>query len=272
MSKRNCKSLKLINQLLEPIAEMKIRYLSDIHLEFIQPQKLKRLVLDEILPAEDSEICVLAGDIGNPYSINYDLFMKFISSHFIKTFVIPGNHEYYQKEKTMEETNLFMEEYFKQYQNISFLLNRSEQYRDYTFVGSTLWSYIKDPTFQINDVYKIPKFDYMKYNKLNRVCIEFLEEAICKNEKCIVITHHLPSKQFIDPKYNTIKDKPYQQWFYSDMDLFIHTYHNKIKCWFYGHTHTPSTHKLNDISFLCNPIGYPGENNKIDLNKTFTLE
>jgi predicted phosphohydrolase len=251
---------------------MKIRYLSDIHLEFIQPQKLKRLVLDQIVPADDSEICVLAGDIGNPYSINYDLFMKFVSSHFVKTFVIPGNHEYYQKEKTMEETNLFMEEYFKQYQNISFLLNRCEQYGDYTFVGSTLWSYIKDPTFQINDVYNIPNFDYIKYNELNQVCVKFLEEAVGSNEKCIVITHHLPSKQFIDHKYNTIKDKPYQQWFYSDMDLFIHTYHNKIKFWFYGHTHTPSTHKINDISFLCNPIGYPGENNKTDLNKTFTLE
>jgi predicted phosphodiesterase len=257
----------------QPLAtgKMKIRYLSDIHLEFIKPLKLQRLVLDQIAPAEEGEICILAGDIGYPESENYDLFMKFVNNHFIKTFVIPGNHEYYNKFKIVEEMDTFMEEYFKQHPNITLLNNRTEKYGDYTFVGTTLWSYIKDPMFSTNDVYQIPNFDYMKCNELNRICIKFLEDSIAKNENCIVITHHLPSKQFIDPKYNTIRDRPYQQWFYSDMDLFIHTYHDKIKYWFYGHTHTASKNKVNNILFLCNPIGYPGENNKVELNKTVLL-
>ena len=81
---------------------MKIRYFSDLHLEFIQTHKLKRLILDNILPIEGEEICILAGDIGYPDSENYDIFMKFISKHFIKTFVILGNHEYYQKGKNVK--------------------------------------------------------------------------------------------------------------------------------------------------------------------------
>lgn len=35
-------------------------------------------------------------------------------------------------------------------------------------------------------------------------------------------------------------------------------------CWIYGHTHTPTRVNkiIKKISFLCNPIGFPGENQK----------
>jgi hypothetical protein len=46
-----------------------------------------------------------AGDIGNPYRSNYDVFMKYISEKFKQTFVSPGNHEYDNKTKTIQETN-----------------------------------------------------------------------------------------------------------------------------------------------------------------------
>ena len=114
---------------------MLIRYLSDLHLEFIYPQYLNKFFKKIPLPKEN-EICVLAGDIGNPFTTNYDMFMKWISKHFIKTFVIPGNHEYYNKNKTISETNQHMEEYFVQYDNITFLNNAYEIYQDYCFIGS----------------------------------------------------------------------------------------------------------------------------------------
>jgi len=55
------------------------------------------------------------------------------------------------------------------------------------------------------------------------------------------------------------------------MDELIERNRNKIKCWIYGHTHTPSNLTINSIPFLCNPIGYPNENVKIDLGKTITI-
>ena len=45
----------------------------------------------------------------------------------------------------------------------------------------------------------------------------------------------------------------------------------KIKCWIYGHTHTPSDVIKNGIPFLCNPIGYPDENKNLDFKKTITI-
>ena len=82
---------------------MKVRYFSDLHLEFIKPNKIEEFIRK--IPSGINEICILAGDIGNPYQTNYNIFMKFISNNFKKTFYITGNHEYYNKKKKIQETN-----------------------------------------------------------------------------------------------------------------------------------------------------------------------
>ena len=64
--------------------------------------------------------------------------MKHIDKSFKKTFVIPGNHEYYNNSKTMEETNNHMNNYFKQYSNIRYLKDDYEIYNNHCFIGTTL--------------------------------------------------------------------------------------------------------------------------------------
>ena len=252
------------------IEMIKIRYFSDLHLEFIKPDEIDFFI--QKIPSGENEICVLAGDIGNPYHSNYDTFMHFISDHFIKTFVIAGNHEYYNPTKTIEETNDFIETYFQKFNNISFLNNNYEYYSNYCFIGTTLWSKIIHPQYEINDMHKIPHFDYIQYNRLNMLSVDFLEDAVANNKNCIVITHHVPSNSFIDIKYKTQSMLPYNQWFYCNMDQLIQTYANRIKCWIYGHTHTPSYNILNGTPFLCNPIGYPNENSINDFHRSIIID
>jgi predicted phosphohydrolase len=249
--------------------KINIRYLSDLHLEFIKPNKIEKFI--KKIPCSVDEICILAGDIGNPYQLNYDIFMKFISKNFKKTFVISGNHEYYNKTKTIQETNEFMKNYFNNFDNISFLNNNYEIYDNYCFIGTTLWSKITNPQYEINDIIKIPNFNYIEYNKLNMLSIDFLEHTLENNENCIVITHHVPSYSLIDIKYKTQDILPYNQWFYCNMDNLIETKGHKIKCWIYGHTHTPSNLIINEIPFLCNPIGYPNENKNLNFLSTITI-
>ena len=239
---------------------MLIRYLSDLHLEFIKPKNLQK-ILDKIKSVNNKEVCVLAGDIGNPYQPIYDNFMEHINETFKKTFVISGNHEYYNKTKTIEETNAFLENYFKKFDNISFLNNSYEHHNDNCFVGTTLWSKIYDPFHEINDVYQIPSLDCNKYNHMHNESVEFLKQTLLNNKNNIIITHHMPSFSLIDTKYTIPSMTPYHQWFSSDMDEFINEHQNNIKCWIYGHTHMPSNKTINNIPFLCNPIGYPNENN-----------
>jgi predicted phosphohydrolase len=246
---------------------MKIRYFSDVHLEFIKPKHIETLIRK--IPPGMNEVCILAGDIGNPYQPNYDTFMNFISQHFKKTFVIPGNHEYYYH--PIDETTEFMKTYFQKFDNISLLNNTYEIYENHCFIGTTLWSKITNPSNKINDMYNIPGFDYLHYNRLNRISVDFLEDALEKNENNIVITHHMPSSSLIDIKYLTPEMRPYNQWFYCDMDDLIVSQQKKIKAWFYGHTHTPSTTTIHDIPFVCNPIGYPGENRLEDFQKNIII-
>lgn len=252
------------------ITNIKIRYFSDLHLEFIKYNKIERFI--KKIPIGIDEICILAGDIGNPYSLNYNTFMEFINKNFKKTFVISGNHEYYNKTKNIQETNDFLQEYFQKFNNISFLNNNFEYYENYCFIGTTLWSKIINPNYEINDVIKIPNFDYIQYNRLNLLSVDFLEDALINNENCIIITHHVPSYSLIDVKYKTQHMQPYNQWFYSNMDELIEIHKNKIKCWFYGHTHTQSNLLINEIPFLCNPIGYPNENTKLNFEMIFEIK
>jgi predicted phosphohydrolase len=251
---------------------MIITYLSDLHLEFLKPKSVYKLLEQIVLP-KLNEICVLAGDIGNIHTNKecYDIFMKFISKNFKKTFVITGNHEYYNKRCTIPETDIIMSDYFKQFDNISLLNNTFELYDNHCFIGSTMWSNITDFRYKINDVKKIPNFNCIQYNELNASCINFLKDIISKNDNCIVITHHMPSESLIHQKYKTLEMQLYNKWFYCDMDNVIKNNKEKIKAWIYGHTHTPSNTKLHTVTVVCNPIGYLNENSNNDFNKIIEL-
>lgn len=150
--------------------------------------------------------------------------------------------------------------------------NTYEIYDNHCFIGTTLWCKITNPQYKISDVTKIPNFDYIEYNRLNRLSVDFLEDALQNNKNCIVITHHIPSSSLIDIKYKTPQMIHYNQWFCCIMDDFIERKKDKIKCWIYGHTHTPSNIMINEIPFLCNPIGYLGENIDLDFQKTITID
>jgi predicted phosphohydrolase len=240
---------------------LKIKYMSDLHLEIVNPKKICRY-LKQI--KSDTDICILAGDIGKPKKDHYDKIMDFMNKNFKKTFVITGNHEYYGS--SIEEIDDYLEEYFKKYENISFLNNKSEYYKGKYFIGSTMWSHIKDNGYFINDIRNINGMTIEKYNNLNKKCTNFIKKNI--KDDAIVITHHMPSYTLTDPFYIK-KYGVYNQWFYCDMDEFIKS--NRIKYWIYGHTHIPNECSIENTKFLCNPIGYPGENQKVNFNREFKL-
>jgi predicted phosphodiesterase len=244
---------------------LKIKYISDLHLEFVKKNKIPRY-LKQIKP--DADICILAGDVGNPKEDHYKETMDYMTENFEKTFVITGNHEYYGS--SIEETDDYLTNFFKKYENISFLNNKSEYYKGKHFIGTTLWSHIKDNGYFINDLKNIKDMTLEKYNNMNKKNVKYLEENIKDGEdhNTIIITHHMPSYELIDPFYKK-KYGVYNQWFYCDMDKFIKS--NKIKYWIYGHTHIPNECIKDDTTFLCNPIGYPRENLKINFNKTFLI-
>ncbi len=242
--------------------KISVQILSDIHLEFMSRDSFTTFCNIYFQPK--SNICVLAGDIGNPFNSMYDEFLHLINYQFKKTFIIAGNHEYYGS--TISDTNLQINKLVEKYPNISFLNNSFEDYEGIRWIGTTLWTHIKpNPSVYINDMNQIKNFDIEQYNYLHMISSKVLksafEDCIINAKRAVVITHHMPMERLVDEKFKTNRMKPYNQWFVADMDDFINENKSCINAWIYGHTHTPSMSKHFGIPFCCNPLGYQGENN-----------
>lgn len=91
--------------------------------------------------------------------------------------------------------------------------------------------------------------------------IENLRKLINKEkniyQKCnVMITHVNPSfdEKHIDKKYHNNQTNTFFTFngskFYRD---------GTMKYWVFGHTHDSIEYEINDVKFLCNPLGYPNE-------------
>lgn len=237
---------------------MRIRYFSDFHTEF------RSLFDPSIIKPGKDEILILAGDMGQPSLIEYYSLFEYLSQNFKKIFYVPGNHEYYSSTNHFGITQEIIPSTLSKFKNVSVLDCRDEVYEGYHFVGATMWSHVKDHQYKINDVYSIPEMNISLYNDLNREEVEYLTTTIDSPlpegiKGRIVITHHIPSESLIDPIY---KYDNYNQWFFSDMDDVIRRNRDKIVGWWYGHTHMPGENIHLDVRFHCNPVGYPGEDDR----------
>lgn len=240
--------------------------ISDLHLEFYNLTKIPRL-LEQIVP--QSNICVLAGDIGYPFQNTYEAFLRGISLKFKHTFLIHGNHEYYQREKnknkSMKEIIEKTTEITKDLPNVHFLNNTWFDLDDHRFIGSTLWSKV-DPLscHTINDVQWLTIGDINQMHKRDQQFIDdALRQAECDAKNVVMITHHVPSHQLTHPKYHQPTFLPYKQWFSSNSDCLIR---DPVKLWLFGHTHAQLNMQINGVQCVSNPIGYPGENKVVSFN------
>lgn len=241
---------------------MQLRYISDIHLEHMNSmyQVNKFIQTFQPNPTIQDEVCILAGDIGNPYSKSYETFLQHCASSFQKTFLVAGNHEFYAHGHSIPDTLKQIQAVVSKYPTITFLHNASEDYQGIRFIGTILWSKITNPAYTINDTKYIKGMTIETYQTLHQQDLQFLTDTLATTtEPTIVITHHMPSYSLIHPNYITPHMQPYNQWFATDLDALIKTYQSRIQGWFYGHTHMPSQTTLHGVSMLCNPKGYPHE-------------
>lgn len=262
---------------------MRFSLLSDVHLEHYKPHKLLKL-LDKIRSSipERRDILLLCGDIGRvdtKYNYeSYRFFLDTLSPYYNQMLLIAGNHEYFGT--SLETGNKLLSELADSVPNLTFLNNSSytidrENKRSISILGTTLWGSANlEHHKSINDFHQIKNFidkpcDYLVKHQESKLWLEDQLDKIDEHE-IVVMTHHQPSHRLIHPKYNK----------YSHLDSFYastldYMFDNKsIKYWTYGHTHTSHNGKLedSDISFICNPYGYPGENSKIDYFVNFLVD
>ena len=221
-----------------------IQYLSDIHLEYYTLKhqssipKMKKI----------SDNLALLGDIGNPFLDNYKEFLNYVSGEWNQTFLITGNHEYWQEKYSISDVDNKISDLLTKFNNITFLNNTSYEFSNYTLLGTTLWSKILNPPKRImgDDLY-IPNMNFEELNKLHNKSVEWLEKESSLNEpsktnskNIIVLTHHLPSYKLIIDKY---QDSKFQDRFASDLEYLMKDH---VKYWLSGHSHCKYETIIND--------------------------
>lgn len=254
---------------------MKLKVISDIHVEFYDdPDKLCK-ILDNLYPrVYKDEILIIAGDMGvagtskelNP---EYKYMLKYFAKRWQMVILVPGNHEFYDRKKgeSLQDICDKVEEYCVELG--IFFLNRNILETDgYIFVGTTLWSQATKESYDsMNDkLQAIVSYDELL--KTHKEDVKFLDSTLSKIKKLkgdssykpvVVITHHLPLKELMHEKYQGEEYQMTNPSYASDLSKLIKKHSNLISHWFYGHVHENSNKIIYDINFIGNPLGYPEE-------------
>lgn len=262
---------------------MKIRLVSDLHLEFLRDEgiedAIKALVIKTLpeLPEDLETVLVVAGDLCNTYKRErFKMFFDLVSPRFKVIFYVAGNHEYYGG--TLDFTRKFLFDLCFSYKNVEFFNTFGVHfYGGKRFVADTLWTDFdkEDPTTMflapriMNDYRHIYSEENIPVTVEEILAIhndtrKMFDEYVTKDT--VVITHHLPSFQSVDPAF---KGDPSNAYYASNLEEFI--LDRKPKLWLHGHTHHPQDYKIGDTRIVCNPRGYKGQE-KNGYNPTLVIE
>lgn len=275
---------------------MKIRYMSDLHLEFEVYNNGERYLQDKypyfspIVTTDESDtILVLAGDVAladSPYT--YVQFMEDMCGRFKDVIYVPGNHEYYRC-SLLRAVDKMKENL--QHTKVHVLDNEKVVIDGVVFLGSTLWTdfvgqnplemyfaqstmadyrLIRTGTKNTPYVRKVTPADIV-VTHLNAAA--FLQEQLSYHKyvdekPVVVVTHHLPSFLSVNEMYHSEKNGAY----YSELGNMIVDLSPKL--WIHGHTHHSCDYVIGETNIVCNPRGYrPNDLNPLfDDTKILTLK
>jgi predicted phosphodiesterase len=231
---------------------MKAYICADLHCEF-HADGGKTLIAE--LPA--AEVAIVAGDLAVASGLRSAL--KLLANQYPHVVYVAGNHDYYHSslsavEKIKRTLDL---------PNMHWLEDETCEIHGIHFVGCTLWfgEYRQDLEDQISDFQVIACLRGWVHEK-NRRSLEFLRESVTTCS--VVITHHLPSRQSIVPKY---QGSPLNCFFACPEAESI-LLEKAPQLWIHGHTHDSLDYHLGRTRILCNPFGYVG----VEMNPSFQTE
>jgi 3',5'-cyclic AMP phosphodiesterase CpdA len=256
---------------------MKIRVLSDLHLESDQP---------EIIPHADADLVVLAGDIHN-HAEGLRWAAETIDGA-VPVVYVPGNHEYYDGEFGALEAA--MHDAAASVDNVYFLNNATlvDPLGQWRVLGTTLWTdfdlYGNDEesraasiaaaervmldyrgliqvtwtagndsssqgALQDNTPRNLTPADTIALHHHARAWLE-AELATPFAGKTIVVTHHAPHRRSLAERY---ADDVVSAGFVNDLPSLVRA---PVTLWVHGHTHTAFDYVENGARVVCNPRGY----------------
>ena len=226
---------------------------------------------------------IFAGDMSEGMDTLRELELHY---HNTPVFWVSGNHEFYQ-----HDINDVREKYQKADMVEMYYLDNSFQEitvrnRKFRVLGATLWTDYEIYPHQapmaqivakriINDHRFIRNGDHCfspyEAKMLHEESVQKIDAMLseCFDGPTIVVTHHLPSPESLDPKYYNSGMDPA---FASDLNWLI--LKHRPLAWIHGHTHCSRDYKIGNTRVICNPRGYDygyGPENTL-WNPNFILE
>ena len=237
---------------------MKLHILSDLHVNFWNNRNL--LSIQDV----GADVIVVAGDVDEGTRG-----IEFLMENLPKdkpTLYVPGNHEYYGYNLDSLDEKL---KQMAKGSNIHVLNNDSVEIDGILFIGATLWTdfslfgnpihAIQRATSSMNDFRYIDKgngqpIDAMDLIVRHTESKNFIADKLIENrtKKAVVITHHAPSIESINPIY---RRDVLSAAFASNLRDFI-CYHENIALWIHGHTHYNSDYAICETRVVSNQAGY----------------
>jgi predicted phosphodiesterase len=253
---------------------MKIKLLSDLHLEF--RENLYDHIFDPINtdPNANKDVTLLlAGDIS--MGTGARRFVEEMCKHFKYVLMICGNHEYYENDLTKVNANWFayanggsvaME---AGPPNFYFLNNDCYILDGVRFIGGTMWTDFDGVDLITIAACQKKMHDYVSISldgapllpyDVIREHDKFMEFLLKKFDepfdgKTVVMTHHSPGNEL--KRMGRRGDKMGPAYF-ADIEEIIGN-HNKAHLWVHGHTHQNWDYMINETRVVCNPYGYWGK-------------
>lgn len=236
---------------------MKIRLLSDLHLEF------------EVLPIRQGgeDIVILAGDIAQGTDGITWALETFPDTPVV---YVAGNHEFYGQhwDDLIPELRAAAAG-----TNVHFLENDAVVIDNVRFIGATLWtdfdlygnplSAMRIAKDLMSDFKVIKVTTTTGLKKLEPIqTVDRFHESLAAIKrlvaepfagKTVVVTHHLPTEKAVAAKFKGDRCNPA---FASNLDDFI-AQNPQITCWMHGHSHESTEVMVGTTRVLCNPGGYP---------------
>ena len=247
---------------------MKVQVLSDLHIEFEGFE----------IEHNDSDVVILAGDI---HVKENGVLWALENIKDKPVLYVLGNHEFYGKAypKLVNSLNAITEG-----TNVKILEKESVTLDGVNFMGCTLWTDFElfgDPRLTgyqcqqvMTDFKKIrlsPKYSKLRsidVASIHRQSLDWLKEKLemYRGMTNVVITHHGPSVRSLPgDKEGDVVSAAYV----SNLESVITSYNPNV--WVHGHLHNSSEYKIGTCQVICNPRGYPDEQNP-NFKKAYIVE
>ena len=227
---------------------MNLQIASDLHLEFAS--NYEKIVGQNALKAV-GDVLLMAGDTSYHSDPNpLDDFLDQYADLYDKIISIGGNHEWYNSVWNTDVTP-------KDNKRLVYLDDSVFQYDGVRFLGTTLWSGASlESSEYLNDYRAIVGFNVKAENKAYHEARSFLVRELEQpfDGKTVVVSHHMPLLECIDPPY---RDSPCNDCFASDQSAFMENY--EIDLWVHGHSHSFQDLTVHDTRVVRNPLGYRNE-------------